>query len=173
MINNFFKKYAISEKERLDNPKTYFLLKKTSLSRRGILILAYIFLAIYITTALLLNGKVCYFFIYVVTAFIGATGVWALIHQKVYKYVFRDELDECKLYVSTMEKFMMKYLGTLLGLLTISISVFIFLYLVGIVRISFIPESCSLKKSVEDYDNYKEAIQKCIDKTTLDIFLLD
>ncbi|MDM5263941.1 hypothetical protein PF327_06990 [Sulfurovum sp. XTW-4] len=171
MINKLLEQYSLAEKKRLDNPKTYFLLKKSSLARKATFKFTFIFFVLYIATAFLLNGRICYFSIYLVPAFIGAVGVWALIHQKVYKYVFSDELDECRLYVSTIEKFMMKYMGTLLGLITISISVLIFLYFVGVVKISFLPEPCSIKKAVQFNRNYREALEKCIEDIPLETLL--
>ncbi|MFK5976145.1 MAG: hypothetical protein QM493_06520 [Sulfurovum sp.] len=116
MINRLLEKYSIAEKKRLNNPKTYFLLKKSSLARKGIFIFSFLFFVVYIAISLLLNGKVCYFFVYLIFAYLGGLGVWALIHQKVYRYVFNEEINRCRLYVSTTEKFMMRYMGTFLGL---------------------------------------------------------
>ena len=171
MIHKLLEKYSIAEKKRLNSPETYFLLKKSSLAKKGIFIFSSIFLVVYIITALLLNGKICYFWPYIIFSYLGGLGAWALIHQKVYRYVFSDEIKECRLHVHKIEKFMMKYMGTFLGLLYISVSMWLFLYSVGIIEVSFLPDLCFIREASSSYDSYNDAIKKCIDTCTIDTFI--
>ena len=85
--------------------------------------------------------------------------------------MFSDELNECRLYVSATEKFMMKYTGTLLSLFYISISICLFLYSIGIIDVSFLPDFCSFKEAVKIHDSNMDAVKKCIDTCTLDTLL--
>ena len=171
MLDKLLEKYSIAEKKRLNNPETYFLLKKNSLSKKGISIFSFIFFVVYIVTAFQLNGRVCYILAYLIFAYIGGLGAWGLIHQKVYKYVFNEEINECRLYVGTIEKFMMKYMGTFLSLLYISISMWLFLYSIGIIKVSFLPDLCSIGKISNAFDGYNEAIQKCIETDAVNTLL--
>ena len=163
MFEIYIKKYAIGEKKRLNSKKTYFKLKKDSLSKKGIFILSAILFVFYISISLFLDKKICYIWFYVIIAYIGGLGIWALLHQQIYKYVFDEEIEECKNNVSRAEKFMMKYMRFILSFIYLAISIFLFLYSIKIFKIWFLPDLCSIDDAIKSYQEHKDTIKECVD----------
>ena len=168
MFQKLLEKYSLSEKKRLESRETYFKLKKDSLSRHGIYIFFAFFFILYIAIAFILDKKICFFLAYMLFSYIAALGAWAIIHPKVYKYVFNNEVEECKLYVPKTEKFMIKYVGTLLGFFYISISIVLFLYASGIVSTSSIPNLCNIKTGSNINTKITNTMKECVDICTIE-----
>ena len=163
MFQSLLKKYALLEKKRLNSKKTYFQLQKNNLSKKGIILLSTFVFILYISIALFLDKEICYIFIYMIIAYLGGLGLWALVHQKIYQYVFDEEIEECKNYVSKVEKFMMKHMSVILSVTYLSISIFLFLYSIKIFEIGFLPDLCSIDDAVKSYHEHENIIKECVD----------
>jgi len=164
MFKTLLEKYSLSEKKRLESREAYFELKKNSLSRRGITLFSIFFFILYISIILLLEKKICFYLAYILISYIAALGVWAIIHPKVYKYVFNNELEECKLHVPIVEQFMMKYMGILLGLLYIFTSIIIFIFASGIKTSIYFPTLCNTNELLIMKNEMKQDTQECVDE---------